>query len=80
MASIDTIFLVGKIIQEPDFIKIIFDVLNDSWRSVLYQVVHRVERFYDPLPLLRLAVNLSPEMLHDHIIVFPIVGVVRQNL
>ena len=64
----------------PDFIKIIFDVLDDSGRSVLHEVVHRVKRLYDALPFLGLAVNLPPQMLHDHIIVFPVVRVVRQNL
>ena len=66
--------------QAPDLVQVVFDVLDDSWGTILDEVVHGTECFEDSAPLLRLALDLLPKMLHDNVIVLPVVGVVGEDL
>jgi hypothetical protein len=51
-------------------------VLDNARRSVLDQVVHGVEGFEDAAPVFRLLGEDLPQVLHDVVVVLPVVGVV----
>lgn len=80
MTAIDTVLAVIEILQRSDFVQVIFDFLDNAWRSILTEVVHAVKGLENTAPFLRLRLNLTPEVLHDHSVVLPVVGVVSQNL
>ncbi len=71
---------VGKIVKRPNFVEVVFQVLNHSWRAVLDEVVHGVERFVNAAPLRLFGLHFGPQMFHDDIVVLPVVGVVGQHL
>ena len=69
--------------QASDFIKIIFEVLYNTGRSVLNQEVQHHESFYQAAPLFRLRLNLGdllPEVLHDGVVALPTVSVFGKYL
>lgn len=71
---------VGKIVERPNFVEVVFHVLDHSGRAVLDEVVHGVERFVNAAPLRLLGLHFGPQMLHDDVVVLPVVGVVGQHL
>jgi len=80
LTAICSTFVERKVLQAPDLVQVVFDVLDDSWSTVLDKIVHGAEGFEDSTPFLRLALDLLPEMLHDNVIVLPVVGVVGEDL
>lgn len=80
MAAIDPVLGEGEVLESADFVEVIFDFLNDAGCAVLAHVIHGVEGLEDAAPLLWLALHLDPQVLHDHIVVFPVVSVVGQHL
>lgn len=70
----------AKVGELPNFEQVILDVLDAARRSILDQVVHDVERLKDPAVFLGLAAEFGPQMLHDHVVVLPVVRVVCQQL
>lgn len=60
--------------------QVVFDVLDAARRTILYQVVHHVERLEDPAVLFGFAAEFGPQVLHDHVVVLPVVRVVCQQL
>merc|ERR1712176_1192967 len=80
LSTICPIFIVGKVLKTSDLVKVIFDVLNDARRTIFNEVIHCVKRLEDALPLLWLALHFFPQMLHDNIVVFPVVCVVSKHL
>lgn len=66
--------LVLEVGEGSDLEEVVFDVLDDPGSSVLDQVVHNHDCLGDPPPLLRLALELLPEVLHDQLIVLPVWG------
>lgn len=80
MASIYAILGVGEVLQRSNLVEVIFNLLNNTWCTIFAEIVHAVEGFKDSSPLLWLALHLLPEMLHDHIIVLPVVCMVGKHL
>ena len=70
----------AEVSKLADLEQVVFDVLDAARRTVLDQVVHHVERLEDPAVLFGFAAELGPQVLHDHVVVLPVVRVVRQQL
>lgn len=70
----------GEVLKSANLVKVVLDFLDDSGRSILAQVVHRVQSFENATPFLWLALDFAPEVLHDDVVVFPVVGVVGEHL
>lgn len=66
--------------QSAYLIQIVFDVLDDARGPIFDQIIHSAECFEDTLPLFGLGLHLGPQVLHNDVIVVPVVGVVGQNL
>ena len=71
-----TAFLVAELAEPAHLVQLVFDVLDDAWRSVLDQVVHGVEGFEDAAPVFGLLSEDLPQVFHDVVVVLPVVGVV----
>jgi hypothetical protein len=71
-----TAFLVAELVEPAHFVQLVLNVLDNARRSVLDQVVHGVEGFEDAAPVFRLLGEDLPQVLHDVVVVLPVVGVV----
>ena len=80
LTSIHSIFIEAEILQSPNLIQVILDLLHDPRCSILAQVVHAAQCLENAAPLLWLALHFAPQVLHDHLIILPVVGVVSQHL
>ena len=75
-----TIFIEAKVSELPNFEQIVLDVLHTARRTIFDQVVHDVERLEDPAVFFGFAAEFRPQMLHDHVVVLPVVRVVCKQL
>ena len=80
LPMISTSLDIRKVIVGSNFVQIVFYVLYNARCSIFNQVVHSVECFEDSSPVFRFWLDFWPEMFHDNIVVFPVVGVVGKNL
>ena len=80
LTTVHTVLAKVKILQCPHFVKVIFNLLNDTRCAVFAEVVHAVEGLEDSAPLLGLGLDLGPEVLHDNVVVLPVVGVIGKHL
>jgi len=69
-----------KILEISNFVQVILEVLNDTWSSVLDKVVHDMHGLGDSLPFFTLKCELLPQMLHNNLVILPVVSVICQNL
>ena len=67
---------VREIIVGTNLVQIVLNVLNDSRCSIFNKIVHCVQRFENLFPFFRLRLYFRPEVLHNYVVVLPIVGVV----
>ena len=75
-----TALLEREVLEGSNLVEVILEILNNSGRAVLDQVVHDVDGFGDAAPLFGLQSELLPEVLHDDLVVLPVVGMVSQQL
>ena len=80
LAFISAILAIIEVLEVPDLKQVVFDVLHHSGGPILDQVVHGRKSLEDAAPLFGLALEFAPQVLHDHIVVFPVEGVVGQHL
>ena len=76
----DAALLEFEVLERTNLVEVILEILNDSGRAILDQVVHDVDGFGNATPLLGLQSQLLPQMLHDDLVVLPVVGVIREQL
>jgi hypothetical protein len=80
LTALLSIFFVGEVIKISDLEQVIFDVLNTSGRSIFDKIIHNIERFKNTAPIFGFFAQLIPQMLHDNVVVVPVVRVVSNNL
>lgn len=80
LASLLAIVVVAEVGESTDLEQVVLDVLHHTRGAILHEVVHDGESLEDAPPVLGLALDFLPHMLHDHVVVVPVVGVVGQNL
>ena len=80
LTPINSIFLHREVLQSSNLVQVIFDLLNDSRSPVFTEVVHGAERLENPAPLLGLGLYPSPQVFHDDVVVFPVIGVIGKHL
>jgi len=67
-------------LKSANLVEVILYLLDNTRRTVLAKIVHRVKSLENTLPLRGLRLRLQPEVLEDDVVVLPVVGVVSQNL
>lgn len=80
LSSINSILIIGEILQSPDLIQIIFNILNYSRSSIFAQIVHGIQCFENTSPFFWFTQNLAPQMLHDDVVIFPVESMVGEDL
>ena len=80
LSAVDAVLAERKVLQRPDLVKVILDFLHDSGGAIFAEVVHAVEGLEDAAPFFGLGLDFGPEVLHDDVVVFPVVRVVSQHL
>ena len=80
LSTICSVFIEREVLKTSDFIQIIFNLLNNSWCTILHQVVHRIKSLEDTTPFFRFGLDLLPKVLHDHRVIFPVVCMVSKDL
>ena len=71
MATILAVFCVSEVLKVADLIEVVLDLLNAPWRTVLDQILHRMQCLVDSTPLLRARLQPLPQMLHDLSVIIP---------
>ena len=80
LSAINTILLKGEILERPDLVKVILDLLNDSWCPILAKIVHGVEGLENSAPLFLLGLDFCPQVLHNDSVVLPVVCMISEHL
>mgnify|MGYP001040504706 CR=1 FL=1 len=80
LTMIRAIFCVREIIVGANLVQLVLNVLNNARCTILDKVVHHIQRFEDATVLFRLRLEFGPQVLHDHVVVLPVVSVVGQHL
>ncbi len=80
LTMIRAIFCVREIIVGANLVQLVLNVLHNARCTILYQVVHHIQRFEDATVLFGLRLEFGPQVLHDDVVVLPVVSVVGQHL
>ena len=80
LSFVCAIFAIVEVLEVPDLEQVVLDVLNHSGGSILDEIVHGAKGFEDATPFFGLALEFTPQVLHDDVVVFPIECVVSQHL
>ena len=80
LAAFMTVLLKRKVSEALQLADVVLDVLYNAVRAIPEQVVHGSEGFLYTAPVLGLNLSFGPEVLHDDVVVLPIIGVVGEHL
>lgn len=64
MASVNAVLIEGEVLEVAHLEQVILDLLNAPRRTVLNQVLHRVQSLVDSAPLSRVRLQLLPQVSH----------------